>query len=223
MALICCRTLSIRILFFVFNYAVEHLTSHVKVGLRRQDEQSYPDAHSPPMILDWQLINSGFLSGRYLWHVWCRIWKKVHFSEAVLATHWSNAFSNNRSNSAESWKRRWKNDWPQSIKTAACSWLPTNDSWRPEHLSGLWSSSQGLSLWVPGCVESKSAFLCLSSKPPNLRVFIDVPGRLVPRKPLEPTTHRSGRIQTTDCLPDELGKDSFRFLALVVNLAPDLW
>jgi hypothetical protein len=59
--------------------------------------------------LDWQLINSGFLSVRYLWQVWWRIWKKVHFSEAVLATHWSKAFSNNKSNSAESWKRQWNN------------------------------------------------------------------------------------------------------------------
>lgn len=56
----------------------------------------------PPIIFDWQLINSGFLSVRYLWQVWWRIWKKVHFSEAVLATHWSKVFSNNKSNSAES-------------------------------------------------------------------------------------------------------------------------
>lgn len=92
--------------FSVFNYAVEHLSFYVKVSLRRQAEQSPTTAHSPPMILDWQLMNSGFLSVRYLWQVWWRIWKKVHFSEAVLATHWSNAFSNNKSNSAESWKRQ---------------------------------------------------------------------------------------------------------------------
>lgn len=155
--------------FFVFNYAVEHLTFYVKVSVRRQDDQTHANAHSPPMILDWQLINSGFLSVRYLWQVWWRIWKKVHFSEAVLATHWSKAFSNNKSNSAESWKRQWNTHWSESIKTAASSLLLTIDSQRKKDLSKLWSYSQGSCLLALRCMEKKSTFLCLSSKPQNLR------------------------------------------------------
>lgn len=115
--------------FFVFlSLCCRTADVYVKVSLRKWDDGSHTNAHSPPMILDWQLMNSGFLSVRYLWQVWCKIWKKVHFSEAVLATHWSKAFSNNKSNSAESWKRQWNNYWSQCTKTAVSGLRPTKDS-----------------------------------------------------------------------------------------------